>query len=311
MKKIKNFYFFEDSIERVFGYLKDFKKTDSLFENIRSATEITKGINTFEVGNLFHYNVNGIKIKFEVLDYTEEEKLKSVKWRVNVEGTDIVYDYEYILHKCTVGGDVILEWNLVFKENTTIESDAVIKDLNECMQRIKKKLKSDLTDYYLAEASIIKVERSSIIKSLLNLNSFKTSSNMFGKIRYIGDPAVVGSKVIFELLFVGMEMKFIVDVAEFNENSFEWTYSLKSKSSNNDSLSFIKEIIFTIIKISSNKNFVEIKHTFNQQISREKLNSIKEDQVLFLKELKSMLVDEKKKDTTDIQKGEVNVDSQK
>lgn len=296
MKKIKNFYFFEDTIERVFSYLKDFKKTDSLFEDIRSATEITKGINTFEKGNLFHYTVNGVKIEFEVLDYFEEEKLKSVKWNVKVEGTDVSYDYEYILHKCTIGGDIILEWNLLFKENTKIESDLVIKDLNECMQRIKKKLKTDLTDYYLAEAAIIRADRNNILKAILDFNNFKFPNAMLGKVKYVGDSSQVGSKVIFELPFVGIEMKFVVDVAEFNENSFEWVYALKSKPSYNGYPSYTKEIIFTIIKISSNKNFLEVKNTFNQQVSRDKINKIKDEQANILKNIKSFLNQDKKED---------------
>jgi hypothetical protein len=299
MKKIKNFYFFEDTIERVFGYLKDFKKTDSLFEDIRSATEITLGINTYEVSNKFHYTVNGVKINFEVLDYQEEEKLKSIKWLVSVAGTDIAYEYEYILHKCTVGGDVILEWNLIFKESTKIESDLVIKDLNECMQRIKKKLKTDLTDYYLAEAIIIRTDRSSIVKTLLNFPNLKVTQNIFGKVKVSGDTSQVGCKIVFELPFVGVESKFYVETADFNDHSYEWIYSLKSKASSSGSIPFVKEIIFTIIKISTNKNFLEIKHTFNQQISRDKLNAIKEDQLSFLKEIKGMLNEDKKDETKD------------
>ena len=167
MKTLKNFYFFEDSIDRVFMYLRDFKKTDSLFEDIRSATEITKGSNTFEVGNSFHYFVNSMKIEFQVLETIEEEKMRQIKWNVQVAESKLNYDYEYILHKCTVGGDLILEWNLCIKENADIDAEIVIKDLNECMSRIKKKLKNDLTDYYLSEALVINCEREKIKNYIL------------------------------------------------------------------------------------------------------------------------------------------------
>jgi len=298
MKRVKNFFFFEDSIDRVFGYLKDFKKTDSLFEDIRSATEITKGINTFEPGNLFHYSVNNVKINFEVLEFNEQENIKSIKWHVSVEGTDIDYDYEYILHKCTIGGDLILEWNLIFKETTKIESDMVLKDLNECMLRIKKKLKTDLTDYYVCDAQVLKSDRTFIKNLILSLNTLKNHQCFFGKLKFYGDPKEVGCKMVAELPLLGIEVKYNVEVADFDENHFQWTYSLKSKSSSNPntpSNTYIKEIIFTIIKISKDKTFVEVKHTFNQLVSKEKLILIKEEEGNFLKELKQIIHDNKKK----------------
>ena len=184
MKTLKNFYFFEDSIDRVFMYLRDFKKTDSLFEDIRSATEITKGSNTFEVGNSFHYFVNSMKIEFQVLETIEEEKMRQIKWNVQVAESKLNYDYEYILHKCTVGGDLILEWNLCIKENADIDAEIVIKDLNECMSRIKKKLKNDLTDYYLSEALVINCEREKIKNYIVKLDQLKSSSTLFGKVKY-------------------------------------------------------------------------------------------------------------------------------
>lgn len=294
MKTLKNFYFFEDSIDRVFMYLRDFKKTDSLFEDIRSATEITKGSNTFEVGNSFHYFVNSMKIEFQVLETIEEEKMRQIKWNVQVAESKLNYDYEYILHKCTVGGDLILEWNLCIKENADIDAEIVIKDLNECMSRIKKKLKNDLTDYYLSEALVINCEREKIKNYIVKLDQLKSSSTLFGKVKYSSDSQKIGTKVTFEIPFVGMEIKFIVEEADFNENLHEWKYSLKSKINQSGSLSYLNEIIFTIIKVSSTKTFIEVKHTFNSQVSRDKINGIREDQNLFLKELKALTSDTNK-----------------
>jgi hypothetical protein len=287
MKRIKNFFFFEDTIDRVFLYLRDFKKTDSLFSDIRSATVITKGLNTFENGNQFFYLVNDNKIEFEVLEYNEDDKTKSIKWSLQVKDTTIRYEYEYILNKCTVGGNMILEWNLLFKENTKLESAQIINENNECMNRIKNKLKTDLKDYHISEACVIKEDRNAIKRIITSLDTIKNSFNIFGKVKYSGSPMTSGSKMICELPFMGVELKFLIDVVDFDESKYEWKYSFKSKPSTLGYNSYIKEILFTIINILPEKNFLEIKHTFNQKVSLDKLNSIRELQLDLLSKIKN------------------------
>lgn len=284
-KEIKSFYLFNSDFHRTFEFIIDFKKTDNLFRDVRSNTEITKGFNTYSPGNTFFYKVNSMPIYFEVLSYHSEDNIKTIKWKVLSELYE--YIYEYTLYRCTVGEEVVLEWKLQFIDNKNIDRETIIKDQDSCINRIRDFLKTETTDFTISNSIIIRADRKDVTKYILNLSLLKNSNNYFGKVLYNGDSSTIGTNINFNFQFFAIELKFTVEKVDFNEKSKKWVYSLKSINNNNGPYNSIKNITFTMYKIHSKKLLLEIEHQVLININGEKIRSIEDQQNFLLNEIKT------------------------
>jgi hypothetical protein len=295
-KEIKSFFIFNSDFHKTFEFIIDFKKTDDLFNDIRSKTEITKGYNTYSPGNTFFYKVNGLPIYFEVLSYHSEDNIKSIKWKVSSDFFD--YNYEYCLYRCTVGEEVVLEWKLQFIGDKEVDKESIIKDQENCINRIKDYLKTQTTEFIICNSVIVRCERLQILKLLLDLNSFNNSFKHFGLVKYSGEAVKVGTKVTFSFPFFAIDLKFVVEKSEFSDKSKKWTYSLKAHNSQNTGstpmpLSSVKEITFTIYKIHNKKILLEVKHQVLTNIAGEKIRNIDEQQNALLNDIIALFNDDK------------------
>lgn len=282
--KVKSYYTFDYSSDKVFETIANLKSIDSVFSDIRSQTVMVKGFNTYTPGNAFYYIVNSNKVEFEVISCINQESLKSIRWKT--KANNIEYFCEYNLYKCCYSGNCVLEWVLEMESTIQMDNEHILETHNETMRRVKKYLDEQTTSE-IKSSIVIKAERNSIIKLITDLNNIKNVSKYFGNIRYLGDSTKAGSKLIFDYSFLGFELIFVVESIEISSKIKRWSYIIHSSSSKG----IIKAIHFSIFKIHNRKSVLEIKHVFSKCLLPEKLQIFEKEQTSFLADLASSIID--------------------
>lgn len=275
----KSYYIFEHPLENVFESVANLKRSDSIFSDIRSPTTIVKGFNTYTPGNQFYYSVLSTKIEFEVISFLNQDSRKCVRWRA--KSNNLEYYCEYSLYICCSSGSTILEW-IVDCTDIKMDTEMMQQVHNETMRRIDKFL-SDQSLSVVKSNLVIKAERSSILKYILDLSLVNNSSKYFGQLKYSGESTKIGSKVIFDYTMFGFEYIFNVESLEISSKVKKWTYNLKTAAS--PFQAGIKEIRFTLYKIHNKKSVIEINHFFGSSLSKSKTNEIQQEQQQFLEDL--------------------------
>lgn len=300
MKKqqVKSLYIFEFHINIVYEYIKDFKKTDSLFKYLRSNTEITKGINTYTDNSSFYYIVAGHKkIEFSTETVIDEEVYKSIKW--NVTTVEMNYSYQYNFYYCSDSNETVLEWILSYEDDCKISMNKgkILEEQSEIMKEIKEFIVKDKVFITISSGLIIKTERLSVIKYVLDLNQVKSVNDYFGKVEYQGDPQKIKSKIIFSMSLLGIVLKYEVFQSDFNEKNKEWVYGMRLIEEDDFTIrNYVKEIVFFINCIHSKKVFVEMKYKVLACMSNKKVVELKKTQVALLKLIFDLENEEKDKE---------------
>lgn len=279
----KSFFIFEHPLESVFESVANLKHADSIFSDIRSPTTIVKGFNTYTPGNQFYYTVLSTKIEFEVISFLNQDIRKCVRWRA--KSNNIEYYCEYSLYVCCSSGNTVLEWT-VDCSNIKLDTEMMQQVHNETMQRVNKFL-TDQAMTAVKSNLIIKAERSSILKYILDMSLIRNSSKYFGRMKYSGDSTKPGSKVTFDYTIFGFELTFALEALEISSKVKKWTYNLKAVSS--PFPAGIKEINFTIYKIHNKKSVIEIRHIFGANLSKTKSSEVQQEQLSFLEDLASSI----------------------
>lgn len=271
---IRNHFIFHDNITRIFNLIKDHKRSDSIFEDIRSPTQITLGHNTFEVGNEFFYTVGGKRINFKVISYLDDDNKKGIKWNIN---TDVLnYDYEYVLTRCTVEKEVLLEWTIIFNHKIPHLYDSFVQDQFEIMNRFDKRLQTDLSDCYHSESTIIKSDRNSILNLITDFKKVSENCDFcFGKVQCRGKALDLDTHLIMRFPIFNSEVKYVVNKIDINDQSNTWIYSLKNLNSYGI-FANIKQLVFILVKINDKKTLLEVRQYFNHFCSNEKLRGLSE-----------------------------------
>lgn len=282
--QFKSYYTFNFLMDKVFETVVNLKSIDSVFSDIRSQTTMVKGFNTYTPGNIFYYTVNSNKVEFEVISYMNQESLKSIRWKT--KANNIEYFCEYNLYKCCQSGNCVLEWVLDIESSIQIDKEAILETQKETMRRVHNYLNEQSTTE-IKSSLIIKAERNSIIKLILDLNSVKNISKYFGIIKYLGDSNKAGTKLVFDYTFLGFELVFYIDSIEISSKVKRWSYTIQATSSK----SLIKCIQFSIFKIHNRKSVVEVRHVFNKCLIPEKLQDFEKEQMSFLADLASSIPD--------------------
>lgn len=283
-KKFKSYYTFNFLMDKVFETVINLKSIDSVFSDIRSQTTMVKGFNTYTPGNTFFYLVNSSKVEFEVISCMNQESLKSIRWKTKAD--NIEYYCEYNLYKCCQSGNCVLEWVLDIETNIQIDKEAILESQNETMRRVQNYL-GEQTTTEIKTRLIIKAERNSIIKLILDLNNIKNISKYFGTIKYLGESNKAGSKLIFDYSFLDFELVFCIDSIEISSKVKRWKYTIQAASSK----SLIKTIQLSVFKIHNRKSVVEVTHVFSKCLSPEKLQNFEKEQLGFLTDLASSIPD--------------------
>lgn len=282
--QFRSYYTFNFLMDKVFETVVNLKSIDSVFSDIRSQTTMVKGFNTYTPGNTFYYTVNSNKVEFEVISYINQESLKSIRWKT--KANNIEYYCEYNLYKCCQSGNCVLEWVLDIESDILIDKEAILETQNETMRRVHNYL-NEQTTTEIKSSLVIKAERNSIIKLILDLNSIKNVSRYFGTVKYLGDSNKANSKLVFDYSFLGFELVFFIDSIEISSKVKRWNYSIQSTSSK----SLIKAIQFSIFKIHNRKSVVEVRHVFSKCLLPEKLQDFEKEQLSFLADLASSIPD--------------------
>lgn len=285
---LKGYYIFNYPIDMVFNILRDYRKLDLVFDDIRTPTKITNGRNTYELGNEFSYFVNGNKITFITVANKNEINFKSIKWRVK---TDFIqYEYEYILSRCSVEYKTVLEWKVSFSKPVKMDFEKALDEQSESFLKIDKLLINDPGNLSVSESIVIKASRRSIVSILMKLGKISRNCNFcFGSVKYVGPPDKEQTKVYFRYPMFAIEHLFVVEQADFDNSKYIWTYSMRNLGHLPKESTSLLKLTFRLIRIGEKKTFLEIKQDFNTD-STNLAEKVSSELLITLKYIKSVIV---------------------
>lgn len=286
---LKGHYLFEYHIEIVFNLIRDFKKLDEIFDDIRTPTKLLNGKNTYDIGNEFTYTVSGNRVIFSTISTKNEINLKSIKWRVK---TDFLqYEYEYLLYRCSVDHSTLLEWKVSFSKPVKMDYDKALLEQSESFSKVHNLLKCDPCNYSLAESIVIKASRSSIINVLMKLGKISRNCDYcFGYVEYLGKPEKEQSKIFFKYPMLALDYKFVVEKAEFDNSKYIWTYSIKNICPLSKDSTELLQLTFNLFRIGDKKTLLQIKQIFNS-VSINISEKVSRELLVIVKYIKSVVLD--------------------
>lgn len=289
--KVKTYFIFQAEPAVVFEICKNISKTDNLFAGVRSPTQILKGSNTYSVGNKFRIEINSIPFVFEVEQHECLKDYKCIRWRLSV------FNFIFILivnvYRCCVSQSSIVETTLEHSTPDFFELHKLLNDNREYMIRLQEYVKNLSSNSKLTNSKVIRADRSSLAKLILDLNQIPNSSKYFGQIKYEDiDSFKIGNHITFSIPFLCLECKFAITESQLFDKRKKWTYSLKLVESQ---FSSISEIIMTIYKLRSKKCVYSLTAVYKDNVQPKRIEQINMKQVSFIKDMISCLEDSSSK----------------
>lgn len=289
--RVKSYFIFQADPSVVFEICKNISTTDNLYSSVRSPVLILKGSNTYSEGNKFRIEINSIPFVFEVEQHTCLKDYKSIKWKLSV--FNFIFILIVTVYRCCVSQNSIVETTLEYPTPDFFELHKLINDNREYMTRLQEYIKNLGSTSKLTNSKVIRADRSSLAKIIIDLNQIPNSSKYFGQIKYEDTCSPkIGNQITFAIPFLGIECKFIVNEYQLFDKTKRWVYSLKLMDGQTANIS---EIIMTIYKLRSKKCIFSLTSVFRDSVQPKRIEQINMKQVSFIKDMTSCLEDNSSK----------------
>lgn len=322
-EKISTFYSYYYDIDTVFKALRDFEALTPYFTQMRSEVTYIKGDNCYTIDNIFTLIwYNQTILRFKVVEVIDEIYFKKINWRVFAEQWNISYNYCIEFYYITSDEATLMNFslcydnpeNLPFTKTTLADYHRIV--LESCTYW-EKYLIDNGNKYEQIESLTINCDRKRIWQILINLNKLyqfdKNNSTFFEyEGEYLKENLLIKMKdlklnfsetfIVKNIKSIHLDEKWSYDLDNYeNDNFIDLMNSINNENNNNtkednkkcQNLKKYKipkqKINFSLIEVSENKNFLIIKHTFKNKISRSDLKSLSNNKIKILTGLKKYL----------------------
>lgn len=284
---------FEYDIDRVWNFIKNVKRTQEAFSDVRSEPEFTKGSESYEVGSEYSFVWrNYLRLNFIVLGIIDEKDFKQQHLKIEVDITNVRYDFIYNFYRLTSDNSTLMKWEWIFEGEKGIKLtpkhiDAVMADRKFMIERFDKYLKESAVDLIQTESDLIPCEFKYLWKIITNWSIFKKIvPDICDECSYNDDPLKVGT--ILTIKKDNYICMLRVTKSEMNKEKGEADYRLISIDSKPKQPQ--QEICFKITEINEINCLLIFKHVYHESIKADQLRMGSKMKKKILKKLRKVVL---------------------
>jgi len=296
IKSQKFNYIFNDNIERVWKFLKDFSRTFNIYQDLRSREIYTMGNSSFEVDSEFNFVwKNKAACYYKVFNVVDSPEKKLLHFKIFKKEKNLRIDYVFNLYDLTIEKSTLLVWDCIYEEpgvwKTPDQIEHNISGKMEIIKRFVNLLRTNVEDLKQTESILLNYSIKKVWKIVSNWKKFhKLVPCISSEIDFIGEPEAIGTIIILRWGHEGSHvLSFRLKVQEKKYDDSRKIYIFRllclEKSSDNPN----HELLLTLTDVESTHTFIEFTHIFLKPIESRVIPELSIYKTRILKNLKLAL----------------------
>lgn len=286
---------FKENIERVWFWIRDAKLLNMISHKPSSPIEVTKGTDTWTLGNEFVgelpfiSNYKAICVESESLPF-----VKKLKWEFHFINLNKVITHSVSLYKDTENDNTVTLWRIelplplmdLFKtENINEKIEECKTELYDSLITIEKILKESSINLCQYEGGVIHAPMKAVWELIINPDSIKALYSSLNMIIETNEALHVGGMLKINTSNNNGSYLATITKVDCRPMTHKWVLGFEIFEGK-PKIPF-QETTITLMKINQQECHLAIFHEFREPTSLELLQSISNKKKLFLEKVKS------------------------